>query len=87
MNDFLTCVIKSKSNNTNQIPPFVSSLFFWTKVIAIAKTNVPLEWIKKKDMLTMVNMVKESDEEPIQDTFITSKLLEKPKDEVKIGGI
>ena len=34
----------------------------------------------------MVNMVKESDEEPIQDTFITSKLLKKPKDEVKIGG-
>ena len=69
------------------MPPFVSSLLCWTKVIAIAKTNVPLEGIKKKDILTMVNMVKESDEEPIQDTFITSKLLEKPKDEVKIGGI
>ena len=35
-------------------------------------------------MLTTVNMVKEPDEELIQDTFITSsKVLENPKDEIK----
>ena len=35
-------------------------------------------------MLTMVKMVKELDEEQIQDTPITSsKLLEKPQDEIK----
>ena len=57
MIDLLTWMIKLKPNNTNQIPPFVSSLF----AKAIAECNVPLEWIKNKDMLTMVEMVKESD--------------------------
>ena len=52
---------------------FVSSLF----AKAIAECNVPLESIKNKDMLTMVKIVKESDEEQMQDTSITSsKLLE-----------
>ena len=61
---------KLKSNNTNHISPFVSLLF----VKAIAECNVHLEW-------TMVNMVKESDEEFMQDTPITpGKLLEKSKD-------
>ena len=57
MIDLLTWMIKLKPNNTNQITPFVSSLF----AKAIAECNVPLEWIKNKDMLTMVEMVKESD--------------------------
>ena len=35
-------MINLKSNNSNQISPFVSSLF----AKAIAKCNVPLEWIK-----------------------------------------
>ena len=48
-------MIKLKSNNTNQISPFVSSLF----VKAIAECNVLAEWIKNKDMVTMVKMVKE----------------------------
>ena len=80
MIDLLTWMIKLKPNNTNQISPFVSSLF----AKAIAECNVPLEWIKNKDMLTMVKMVKQSDEEQMQDTPITSsKLLEKPEDEIK----
>ena len=80
MIDLLTWVIKLKSNNTNQISPFVSSLF----AKAIAECNVPLEWIKNKDMLTMVKIVKEADEEQIQDTPITSsKHLEISKDEIK----
>ena len=53
--DLLTCMIKLKSNNTNQISPFVNLLF----VKATVECNVPLEWIKNKDMLTMVKMVKE----------------------------
>ena len=78
--DLLTWMINMKSNNTNQMSPFVISLF----AKAIAECNVPLEWIKNKDMLTMVKMVKESDEELMQDTSITlSKLLEKPKDDIK----
>ena len=80
MIDLLTWVIKLKSNNTNQISPFVSSLF----AKSIAECNVPLEWIKNKDMLTMVKVVKEADEEQIQDTTITSsKHLEISKDEIK----
>ena len=80
MVDLLLWMIKLKSNNTNLISPFASSLF--TK--AIAECNLPLEWIKNKDMLTMVKMVKESNEEHMQDTPITSsKLLEEPKDELK----
>ena len=57
MIDLLTWMIKLKPNNTNQIQPFVSSLF----AKAIAECNVPLERIINKDMLTMVEMVKESD--------------------------
>ena len=53
--DLLTCMIKLKSNNTNQISPFVNLLF----VKATVECNVSLEWIKNKDMLTMVKMVKE----------------------------
>ena len=76
MTDLLKWMIKLKSNNTNQISLFVSSLF----AKAIAECNVPPEWIKNKDMLTMVRMVKESDEELIEEISITSnKLLEKPK--------
>ena len=76
MIDLLKWMIKLKSNNTNQISLFVSSLF----AKAIAECNVPLEWIKNKDMLTMVRMVKESDEELIEEISITSnKLLKKPK--------
>ena len=55
MIDLLKWMIKLKSNNTNQISPFVSSLF----VQAIAECNVLAEWIKNKDMVTMVKMVKE----------------------------
>ena len=73
-------MIKLKPDNTNQISPFVSSLF----AKAIAECNVPLEWMKSKDMLTMVKMVKKSDEEQMQDSSITSsKLLEKLDDEIK----
>ena len=58
--NLLTWMIKLKSNNTNQISVnFVSLLL----AKATAKFNVPLEWIKNKDMLTMVKMGKESDEE------------------------
>ena len=72
-------MIKVKSNNTNQISPFVSSLC----AKAIAECNVPLEWIKNKDMLAMVKS-EESDEKLTQDTPITSsKLLEKLKDRIK----
>ena len=53
MIDLLTLMIKLKSNNTSQISPIVSSLFTKT----IAEWNVPLQWIKNKDMLTMVKMV------------------------------
>ena len=77
MIDLLTWMIKLKSNNTNQILLFVSSPF----AKAIAECNVPLEWIKNKDILTMVKIVRVSDEEPIQDIPITSsKLLKKSKD-------
>lgn len=52
----------------------------------IAECNVPLEWIKNKDMLAMVKMVKKSDKEIMYDTPITSsKLLEEPKDAIKWG--
>ena len=62
----------------------MSSLF----AKAIAECNVPLEWIKNNNMLTMVRMVKESGEKLMQDTPITSSnLLEKPKDDIKMGGI
>ena len=58
MIDLLTSMMmKLKSNKTNQISPFVSSLFAKAK----AECNVPLELIKNKDMLTMVKIVKESD--------------------------
>ena len=68
-------MIKLKPNNTNQVPPFVSLLF----AKAIAECNVPLEWIKNKDMLTILKVTEESDEQQMQDTSITSsKLLEKP---------
>ena len=78
--DLLTWMIKLKPNNTNQISPLVSSLF----AKAIAERNVPLEWIKNKDMLTMVKMVKESDEELMQVTSVTSSiLLKKPENEIK----
>ena len=76
----LTWMIKLKSSNTNQISLFGSSLF----AEAIVECNGTLEWVQKKDMLTMVKMVKESDEELMQDTSIASrKLLEKPNDEIK----
>ena len=76
MTDLLTWMIKLKSYNTNHMSPFVSSLF--AKVIA--ERYVPLEGIKHKDILTMVKMVKESEEELRQDTPKASgKLLEKPK--------
>ena len=74
--DLYTWMIKLKSNSTNQIPPFVSLPF----AKSTAEYYAPLEWIKK-NMLTMVKVVKESDEELMQDTPITlRKLLEKPKD-------
>ena len=76
----LTWMIELKSSNTNQIPPF----FECALAKAIAECNVPLEWIKSKDMLTMVKIVKESDEEKMQDTPITSsKRFETSKDEIK----
>ena len=75
--DLYTWMIKLKSNSTNQIPPFVSLPFGKST----AEYYAPLEWIKNKNMLTMVKVVKESDEELTQDTPITlRKLLEKPKD-------
>ena len=74
--DLYTWMIKLKSNSTNQIPPFVSLPF----AKSTAEYYAPLEWIKK-NMLTMVKVVKESDEELMQDTPITlRKLLEKQKD-------
>ena len=80
MIDLLTWMIKLKSSNTNQISLFGSSLF----AEAIVECNGTLEWVQKKDMLTMVKMVKESDEELMQDTSIASrKLLEKLSDEIK----
>ena len=80
MINLLTWMIKLKPNNTNQISPFVSLLF----AKAIAECNLPLDWIKNKNMLNMVRMVKESDEEQMQDTFITSrKLLEKTENAIK----
>ena len=80
MTDLLTWMIKLTPNNTNQTSPFVSSLFAKT----IAECNVSLKWIKNKDMLTMVKMIKESDEEQMQDTSITSrKLLEKTENKTK----
>ena len=80
MIDLLTWMIKLKPNNTNHISPFASSLF----AKARAECNVSLEWIKSKDMLTMVKMVKESDTEQMHDTLITlRKPLEKPEDEIK----
>ena len=54
MIDLLTLMIKLKPNNTNQVSPFVTSLF----VKAIAECNFSLELIKNKDMLTMVKVVK-----------------------------
>ena len=79
MIDLLTWMIKLKPSSTNQISPFVSLPF----AKAIVECNVPLEWIKNEDMLTMVKTVKESDEEQMQDISITSsKLLEKPEDEI-----
>ena len=75
--DLYTWMIKLKSNSTNQIPPFVSLPF----AKSTAEYYAPLEWIKNKNMLTMVKVVKESDEELMQDTPITlRKLLETPKD-------
>ena len=55
---------------------------------AIAECNFSLEWIKtKQNMLTMLKMVKESHEEFVQDTSITSsKPLEKTKDELNLKG-
>ena len=58
----------------------MSSLF----AKAVAQYNVPLEWIKNKNMLTLVKIVKKSVEEQMQDTPITSnKHLETSKDEIK----
>lgn len=54
---------KLKSSNINQISPFMSSLF--TKVVA--ESNIPLGWIKNKDMPTMAKMVNKSDDELVQD--------------------
>ena len=76
----LLWMINLKSSNTNQTSPFVSFLF----AKAIAEYNFPLEWIKNKVMLTMVKMVKESDEKLMYDTIvIPSKISEEPKDEIK----
>ena len=58
----------------------MSSLF----AKAVAQYNVPLEWIKNKNMLTLIKIVKKSVEEQMQDTPITSnKHLETSKDEIK----
>ena len=71
---------QTEISKTNQLSPFVSLLF----AKAIAESNVPLDWIKNKDMMTLVKMVKELDEELMQDTFITSSnLYEKLKDKIK----
>ena len=67
MIDLFMWMIKLKPKNTNQISPFVGLLF----PKAIAEFNVPLEWIKNKDMLTMVKMVKEWDVDQMQATSIT----------------
>ena len=76
MIDLLTWMIKLRSSNTNHISPFVSLVFAKT----IAECNVALKWIKNKDMMTTVKMVKEPDKELMQDTPITSrKLLENRK--------
>ena len=56
MIDLLLWMIKLKSNKTNQISPFASSLF----LKAITECNAPPEWIQNKDMVTMVKMVKYS---------------------------
>ena len=61
----LLWMINLKSSNTNQTPPFVSFLF----AKAIAEYNFPLEQIKNKVMLAMVEMVKESDEKLMYDTI------------------
>ena len=80
MIDLLSWMIKLKSSNTNQMSPFLSWLF----AKAIAEHNIPLEWIKNKDILTMVKMLKCSDKELMQDTPIaSSRPLEEPKDEIK----
>ena len=51
---------------------------------SLAEFNVSLEWARNKDMLTVVKMVKESDEELMKDNPITSsKLLEEQKGERK----
>ena len=68
MIDQLTWMIELKLNNTNQALHFVSSQF----AKAIAECNVPLDWVKNKDMQTMVKVVKESHKELMQDTSITS---------------
>ena len=52
---------------------------------AIAESNIPLKWNKNKDMLTMVKIVKEADEEQMEDAPITSsKHLGTSKDEIKL---
>ena len=52
---------------------------------AIAESNIPLKWNKNKDMLTMVKIVKEADEEQMEDAPITSsKYLGTSKDEIKL---
>ena len=59
----------------------MSSLF----ANAIAESDTPLKWNKNKDMLTMVKIVKEADEEQMEDTPITScKHLGTSKDEIKL---
>ena len=52
-------MMKLKSSNTYQVSPFMSSQF----AKALAECNVPLEWIKNRDMLAMVKNVKNEDEE------------------------
>ena len=59
----------------------MSSLF----ANAIAESDTPLKWNKNKDMLTMVKIVKEADEEQMEDTPITScKHLGTSEDEIKL---
>ena len=59
----------------------MSSLF----ANAIAESDTPLKWNKNKDMLTMGKIVKEEDEEQMEDTPITScKHLGTSKDEIKL---
>ena len=51
---------------------------------SLAEFNVSLEWARNKDMLTVVKMVKESDEELMKDNPITlSELLEEQQGERK----